>query len=275
MGPIDIKYHVISLVAVFLALGVGIIVGSNSNLIGTNTIIDRQNAIISRLEENYKEMRQETEETKAFLGETSGYVKLLESETIPALLEGKLDGFQFGIVSVGAFPPDIKPTDAVVETLKKAGAKNSFTLNIDESLLRETVSADPVGFLQKLADELLNGSKAANGESTLTGRFAESGLLASGDLTGAADGVVFILGENLDASFLKEVIVPLQLRMRELGGIISSLAVGENESYVQIFSRSALPLIRSAETLPGRMKAAAEFGKMYEGKKERGRADVQ
>lgn len=272
MGPIDIKYHVVSLVAVFLALGVGIIVGSNSNLIGTNTMIDRQNAIISRLEENYKEMRQEMKETKAFLGETSEYVRTLETKTLPVLLEGKLEGFRFGVVNVGTFPPDIRPTDAVVEALKGAGAVNAFVLAIEEGSLRETVSADPVGYLQELADELLNGNNAANGGSRLTAGFAEDGLVSAGDLAQPVDGVVFVLGENLDASFLREVVVPLQLRMRELDGVVLNLAIGEKKSYAGIFSRSTLPIVQHAETLPGRMEAAAELGKRY---KEQARSDVQ
>ena len=52
---IDLRYHVVSLVAVFLALGLGIIVGINFGK-NDNLVIDRQ---IERLEQTYQKIRED------------------------------------------------------------------------------------------------------------------------------------------------------------------------------------------------------------------------
>ncbi|MEW6203305.1 MAG: copper transporter [bacterium] len=260
MRPIDIKYHVVSLVAVFLALGVGIIVGSNSNLIGTNTIIDRQNMIISRLEKNFDEQREEMKNTKAFLKETGEYVQTLETKTIPALLRGKFDGMRFGMVNVGAFDAGNQPTEHILTTLKTAGAAQGFILNINLEFISEMAGDDADNFLPRIAGELVNG--AAYG-SSITGEFIKNDHLASGDFKQPVNCVVFVLGENLDQKLIQDILIPLELQIRKWQSITENITAGENEIYRRIFSGSTLSFYQGAETLPGRIEFAADLAEKY------------
>ena len=54
---IDLRYHVFSLAAVFLALGLGIAIGSA--LPGTDTLLREQEKVITRLEEEFAQLRSE------------------------------------------------------------------------------------------------------------------------------------------------------------------------------------------------------------------------
>lgn len=55
----DFRYHVASLAAVFLALGIGILIGTG--FVGT-TVVRQQTATMNRLSANYAELRKETHE---------------------------------------------------------------------------------------------------------------------------------------------------------------------------------------------------------------------
>lgn len=48
---IDLKYHIASIVAVFLALGLGVIIGST--IVGDDLLVDQQQKLIERLEEQF------------------------------------------------------------------------------------------------------------------------------------------------------------------------------------------------------------------------------
>lgn len=58
----DIRYHIIALVASFLALGIGVLVGSM--LGGDEVLVREQKQIIDRLEEDFKYLRQENQQTR-------------------------------------------------------------------------------------------------------------------------------------------------------------------------------------------------------------------
>jgi len=47
---IDLRYHIVSLVAVFLALGIGILVGST--VLGGDTLVKQQEELAGRLEQH-------------------------------------------------------------------------------------------------------------------------------------------------------------------------------------------------------------------------------
>ena len=265
MGPIDIRYHVVSLVAVFLALGVGIIVGSNSNLIGTNTIIDKQNSIISRLEQISKDRDQELKNTKMFLKETGEYVQTLETKTIPIVLRGKLDGVRFGVVNVGTLDQKTQPTDAMISTLKTAGGTPGFVMNINLEFISQMAGDDKEKFFRRLASEIINGTTYG---SSITDEFIKNDMVVSGNFKQPVNGLVFVLGENLDKTLVRGILIPLELQIRQLHGLTENIAAGENDDYRKAFHGSTLSFFQKAETLPGRMEAAADLSEKYRQLKE-------
>ncbi|MEW5944584.1 MAG: copper transporter [bacterium] len=251
MGPIDIRYHVVSLVAVFLAIGVGIMVGSQSNMIGTNAIIDRQNSIIGRLEKNFDDMRQEVKETKSFLKETADYVQTLETRVIPLLLHDKLPGFSFGVAAAGDFQPELNPTEAVAAAIRDAGGVHAFTLEIDLERLRGKAGENTADFAVRLAGEMVSGAASS---SSLTAWLADEGFLLKGGFDAPVTGIVFVLGTGLDAKLVETILVPLELKVREMRGIVVNAAAGDGAGYQSVFRTANLQLFTGVETLPGRME---------------------
>ena len=99
---IDSKYHTASLAAVFLALGIGIVIGSL--LVGeriTENILDEQESLVARLEEDYfylKEQRRQAHEEYQVLEKTLDIYKQYARESLPAVIGGRLTGEKIMLV---------------------------------------------------------------------------------------------------------------------------------------------------------------------------------
>lgn len=104
----DIRYHIASLAAVFLALGIGILVGTA--FVGA-PVVQRQTTLIRRLEANVGDLRRETA--------TRDNTEKALSTLVPGIIDGKLTGRQVLVVQSGSYRDT---TDAAVETLEMAGA---------------------------------------------------------------------------------------------------------------------------------------------------------
>jgi hypothetical protein len=108
MSP-DFRYHVASLSAVFLALGLGILIGTA--FVGA-PVVSRQTRLIRRLEDNVGELRRETRERDR-------QEEALRT-ILPTVLRGRLSGRRVLIVQAGGY------ADAAEETfqaLHLAGAE--------------------------------------------------------------------------------------------------------------------------------------------------------
>lgn len=252
MGPIDIKYHVVSIAAVFLALGIGILVGGSGNLIGGNTVMDRQNAIISGLEANQNETKQEIRQTRDFLKQTSEYVQTLETKTIPELLKGRLDGVTYGIVGIGNFSPEMNPADKTRDIFGGAGAKITWQVKLSEEKLAALTASDTQTALDALAKELLG---AGAPEAPILGK-AE---LVSGPYPSSVNSVVFSLGENLSPSSISEIVTPLIRALQALDASTIVLFAGASDDYDKELSSDSVDFVPNAETLPGCVHAVVEL----------------
>jgi len=87
---VDSRYHAASLAAIFLALGLGIIIGSI--LVGedfSRNVVVGQDELIRHLEEDYDKLKDETErnrEEMAALQEALAYYQDFAEETLPGAL---------------------------------------------------------------------------------------------------------------------------------------------------------------------------------------------
>lgn len=122
---IDIRYHIASLAAVFLALGLGILIGAN--LLGNEAMVKTLRYQTDKLEKNLDSLRLENNQAK---DEIVGYKAAIgahrqfEKQTIPMLVYGKLAGRQVAIVETNNYGFH----DDWINTLTRAGAKvNSIT----------------------------------------------------------------------------------------------------------------------------------------------------
>lgn len=127
---IDFKYHITSLVAVFLALGIGILVGST--MVGGDVLVEQQKIMVDQLEEDFRTFR---EQNRILREEVISYRSLSETyqayarEIMPALVMGKLTGVKLALFNIsGSEIPA-----GLIDVIHQAGGEISYFSNIMSS----------------------------------------------------------------------------------------------------------------------------------------------
>jgi len=116
---IDIKYHIASLVAVFLALGIGLLMGTT--LLGNDTLIDYQKQVTNRLETQLENLRQKNEsvETMANALEMDLNIQTdFNNKVLPVLVNNKLENLNLALVETNGY----RFSSDLLDTLELAGA---------------------------------------------------------------------------------------------------------------------------------------------------------
>lgn len=104
----DFRYHVASLAAVFLALGIGILIGTA--FVGS-TVVNRQTVMMNKLSANYAELRKETHEREQ--------TELTLQGAVPLLVKDALDHQRVLVVQTGV---GREAADETQKALELAGA---------------------------------------------------------------------------------------------------------------------------------------------------------
>ncbi|WP_062073401.1 copper transporter [Demequina sediminicola] len=168
---IDFRYHLVSLTAVFLALAVGIVLGSGpmrDALTGSQTEqIDQLNAEVAEAQELVEEERQQ-----AAAGEQYA------DQTAPRVLAGTLESQS--VASIEVAKPDSADAEGVRSRQVQAGASISANVTITE----EWTNPDQVAFRSSLASTLTPQVIGASSEMTSTAVLAHA--LAQALMPGAA-----------------------------------------------------------------------------------------
>lgn len=116
---VDLKYHITSIVAIFLALGLGILIGSS--IVGDNLLVDQQKKIIDRLEEQFYVLRDRDKKLEADNEYKDTIIRNYEnySQTVlPLLVAGRLEGYKVAVIVTG----DSEVPAGMAGTLSTAGA---------------------------------------------------------------------------------------------------------------------------------------------------------
>jgi hypothetical protein len=110
----DFRYHALSLVAVFLALAVGLLLGV---AIGDSGLVSSAKEDIEQsLRGDVRASRTQADELRTELGRRDSY----EKQTFPDLVAGRLSGEQIGLLFLG--DSDDSAIDEVRDSLEAAGA---------------------------------------------------------------------------------------------------------------------------------------------------------
>jgi Copper transport outer membrane protein, MctB len=138
---INLRYHIVSLTAVFLALAVGILMGSTVLDRGTVALLERSS---SQLRRNLDTYRAENERFRDELGQWRQY----GDQLLPAQVSGRLRGRQVVLVDTDAV--DDPTRNAVRDVLRQAGAEYDGRVTFAADRLR----LEQPGDRQALADLL-------------------------------------------------------------------------------------------------------------------------
>ncbi|HET7573921.1 MAG TPA: copper transporter [Solirubrobacterales bacterium] len=108
------RYHATSLVAVFLALAIGILIGAE---FGDDALTDTRRDLEHSLTGNLQDARERADELSGQLARSDEFA----DRVYPALVRDRLDGWRIGVVAIGDLPGDV--TGAIEEALEPTGAR--------------------------------------------------------------------------------------------------------------------------------------------------------
>ncbi len=171
---INFRYHLVSLVAVFLALTVGIVMGS--------TVIDR--AIVDGLRQQISDVRDRADRTKAEnrdlgsdLDERDAYIEATQRFTV----EGRLDGVPVVVVAPRGANADA--VRAAATLVQEAGARAPAVLWLEPKWALDAV-ADAEALAEALGSDRVGrrSTLRANGWSRLAERLGAGGPELAGDV---------------------------------------------------------------------------------------------
>jgi hypothetical protein len=129
------RYHATSLIAVFLALAVGILVGAE---FGGDALTSTRKNLEASLVNNLQDARSRSDELSGQLGRSNEFAE----RVYPVLARERLEGKRIGLLALGELPSD--DTAAVEEALGPTGAKL-----VGVGVVREPL--DLAGFEEDLA----------------------------------------------------------------------------------------------------------------------------
>jgi copper transport outer membrane protein MctB len=143
---INLRYHIVSLVAVFLALAVGVLMGSTVLDRGTVALLESSSG---QLKGNLDRYRGENEQLRAELGQWRQYGQLILAGEVADRLRGR------SVVLVDTDQVDDPTRDAVRTALREAGAAydGRITFAADRIALDETGDRNTLGGLLQVDDD--------------------------------------------------------------------------------------------------------------------------
>ncbi|MCL3777901.1 MULTISPECIES: copper transporter [unclassified Actinomyces] len=204
---IDFRYHLVSLISVFLALAVGVVLGAGPLQNSLGTALNDQ---VSSLREDRNQTQARLEATESAVNERDEYIMSAASSLLPGTLQGRAIAL---VILPGALGEDIDATSAA---LAEAGATvvgrvslTSAWVQSSRATYRSTYSGSVAGYLggaasSAEANTVLGQALAATltgtdqNASTLSGMLTASAqgadplMTVDAELTAPADGVVVI-----------------------------------------------------------------------------------
>ena len=116
---VDFRYHALSLVAVFLALGIGIVLGVT---VGDSLVSDADRNLRTSLRDDVTEARAQVQDEQELGAKRDEVI----DEAAPLVAEGRLRGTRTALLALGELPGNV--ADSVEEAVESAGGEFTRTV---------------------------------------------------------------------------------------------------------------------------------------------------
>jgi hypothetical protein len=194
---INFRYHVVSLAAVFLALAIGLVVGTAA---ANGPLAENLNDQVNKITDEKQQLRGDLEQSRAELKKNAGFA----TEVAPMLLGGKLAGRTVLLVKLDGSDDDVDTAaDGIASTLATAGAKVTGTVTIKEKFTAASSNDQLLDLAGSAAPPSVRGAlpNQANGVDT-------SAALLAAVLVGKAgapqvEGTRAVLGSYESGGFVR------------------------------------------------------------------------
>lgn len=245
MNNPDLRYHVASLSAIFLALGIGIVIGTA--FIGT-PIVSRQTGMLHRLETHVTELREETRERER--------TEEALTQLIPQAVRGTLRGKRVLVVQMGNYSD---ATIAATETLTLAGAL-PITVKLPPDAWRARLNMPDVPPDQIAAEARKLAARLSSGATDYWDEYRKSGLLVHDGIDasqmGAVGYVVLVGGETGggDVALLAQRDLPLIEEWQSAGLTVVAVEPRKTEvSYLPTYRGKGISTIDAIDRAAGKI----------------------
>ena len=260
---IDFRYHIASLVAVFLALGLGILVGGI--MLKSDVLVDRQKQMTDKLEIQLEQLRQKNEAVEAQVSSLQVNYKSqeeFEKQILPLLVKGRLEGYQIALVETNSY----SFSDDLIAVLQMAGVKvlsvttimGSFDQSANREALKARLSWKDVGDGQlatRLASEVARGILVNDNRLVLDSLVEAGAVKISGEYGKPLSGVV-IIGGSQEREMIKAEAVDLPMIDYFLAGKIPVYGVEEADipySYMKEYQKKRISTVDNIDSVPGQV----------------------
>lgn len=262
---IDMKYHIVSLVAVFSALGLGILIGTS--MVGNDALINMQKQVTDRLEQKYDTLLKESKETQTQIGQLETDARTAQEfakEALPALVGGRLAGLQIAVVETS----NLTNHEEFFEILKLAGVKiTSVTTFLGELDLENQQKINDVrtnlgiegnkieDILGAVSNQISTGVTTGKNQDKLEYLQNQNIIKTSGEYGIPVNGIIFIGGsmtsEEMFVQLLDEPMVRTftQSAIPVYGVETTDVPI----SYMKDYQRMKITTVDNIDTIPGQV----------------------
>ncbi|HWP95891.1 MAG TPA: copper transporter [Syntrophomonadaceae bacterium] len=263
---IDLRYHITSIVAVFLALGLGVLIGST--IVGNNVLVDQQKKMIDSLDQQFYSLRERENDLVAEDNFKQTVINNYEnfSQTLqPLLLKDRLANFKVAVVVSG----DSEIPAGMLNALSLSGASvvsNTVLLpgmSFGDASLREQVAkyyqmdaqSAPDILRHRIAEDVA-ATIANSGDQTNLAMLQKKNLVKySGETKTPADAVILVGGVNNLANFFAQsfdqgLVDGLNQKGLRVFGVENSTA---NYSYMEEYQKNNISTVDNIEMSPGQL----------------------
>lgn len=247
---VDFRYHALSLVAVFLALGIGIVLGVT---VGDSLVSDADRNLRESLREDVTDAREEVRSEQELADRREDAIE----EMAPDVAARRLAGRRIALVGVGDLPVEI--ADSVNEAIELGGG---------DLVRRAELDLAPEARNEVPEPDMSTQLRAQRRWGAMLARFVESGRgrrgrlaravapFIKGNLRGAVDAVVVYRDppaeDDEDAALREAFSDGILHRMRDIG--IGVEALDTDPSQVGTYREAGIEAnVDNVETAAGRL----------------------
>ncbi len=209
----DMRYHIASLVAVFLALTVGIVLGTA--IVNRGIVVKQQTALVSGLREEFATLRDRNRALQEAAAQNDRFFQTV----LPVLIDKRLAKKRVAVVSTD--PQDTAGVRSVVISLRQAGARvNYVTISSPDLGTKEAASAgrlEKIYLRQKLKGDALRDrlisdlatQLAQRAEPAFLTQLSDIGVLSVSGTDALPAQMVVLLAGSGNKAMMTEVQLPL------------------------------------------------------------------
>jgi hypothetical protein len=266
--PLDFRYYISSIAAIFFALGIGIVIGGA--LMNNGEIPRSKEQLIQNLEQEFAQLRLEIKTLQASIREREVELEVLRQfnrEIVPMVVTGLLENRKIGIVKTNHTIPSELTAD-LMAILKLTGAELLWGIELNagpEPAVEPKILAARLGLE---GDPLsLNQLLTAFTNALITGE--DGGLLAAlqannliqihsatpSEVRGLPDTLILLGGSNEDKiNFVDQIDLVVAKQAKLCGLVVAGVEpLTVKISYIPKYKRSGLIVIDNINTLPGQV----------------------